>query len=107
MQEEMLETMPLVRMTHKVASFMPNHMTNIHASYMLLFAAFTDYAPVQLVLLFNEATSVITVDIVVLNDNVVEGNEAFTVELSSLVNPFIEIMPATATVTILDNDGKL
>lgn len=43
-----------------------------------------------------------TISIVINDDNVVEGNETFTVSLSSTDIPLSS--PATATVTIVDND---
>ena len=50
-----------------------------------------------------------TINIPVVDDNIFEGNENFTVLIDLLSLPsYITILnPSEAVVTILDNDGKL
>ena len=76
--------------------FLPSHTEN------------TDFLPVntQLILIVNSGTTMcVTVDIV--DDIVVETNQSFTLELSSLTPTVtVSIGGDVATVTILDEDGK-
>ena len=52
--------------------------------------------------------TVFCTDIPIIDDNIAEGNEDFSAIISSLNPQFISVDPAqsSATVTILDDDGK-
>ena len=45
------------------------------------------------------------VTILILNDDVVEGNESFTLSLVSASSTEVIISPSIAVITILDDDG--
>lgn len=51
----------------------------------------------------EDSSTVISIGII--NDNITEGEEDFTIELSS-ASPEVGISPSTAVITILDDDGQ-
>ena len=44
--------------------------------------------------------------VTIVDDNTVEMNEEFSVQLSSTLNSRVTVQPSMATVTITDDDGK-
>ena len=66
--------------------------------------AHADYTPVSTNLAFAPGEEEKTVDIPILEDDLIEGAESFTVRLSAPTNA--EIGDGTATVTIRDNDAR-
>lgn len=46
------------------------------------------------------------VTVTIVDDNTVEMNEEFSVQISSTLNSRVTVQPSMATVTITDDDGK-
>ena len=67
----------------------------------LLFVATRDYEGVSLILTFSSSTSQRTVDVVLVNDIVVEGNEYFSAVITG--SPAVQVGPSTAFVVIADD----
>lgn len=67
-----------------------------------------DFTPIsQLQLVFRPNSSLEQcVDISIANDDILEGSEILFVELTTS-DPDLILDPAIATVSIMDNDGKL
>lgn len=77
-----------------------------YAGLFLLLSAGADYQGVGRVkAYFNSTTSIATIHIPIINDDTVEGNETFTVLLTT-ADLAVELSPAIAVATIIDdNDG--
>ena len=72
------------------------------------FAAPADYQTVERELTFGSTTSRIPVSIPIQSDQLDEPNETFRVLLTQEpATGTVTLMPATATVTITDDDGKM
>ena len=68
-----------------------------------------DYIAISgLVLPFSSLQSRISISVTLLNDNLAEDVEDFTVSLQTAMPPpsRVEVDPATATISIEDRDGK-
>ena len=72
----------------------------------LITSATLDYSATSSELIFNATTSSQVVEIVILEDAILESSETIHVTLTS-VDPAAILNPASAVITIGDNDGKL
>ena len=69
--------------------------------------ASADYMPVSVNLTFTADDSMMCVNLTILDDTIVEGNQSFSVSLQSEANqPVIFTPHQEAIVVILDDDGK-
>jgi uncharacterized repeat protein (TIGR01451 family)/CSLREA domain-containing protein len=64
----------------------------------------TDYTPVSGTLIFSPGQISQTFTVPIIDDTLAEGNETVSLNLNTPVNASL-IAPATATLTIVDNDG--
>ena len=65
----------------------------------------TDYTPTPLTVFFGSTATMACADIPIIDDNIVEPNEMFTVVFSA-PGDVLRGMPEQANVMIIDNDGK-
>ena len=73
---------------------------------LFLSAAPGDYTPITMQLTFSDAMPSQTVPITITGDDMLEGPETFNVTLTSSDNA-VTVDPMSATVHIVDDDGKL
>ena len=77
--------------------------------YHIIFAAEEDFATVIKILEFHSGDKYVDVNVTIINDESIEGNETFTIYLTSDVG--VNVSPYVQTeVTIIDDDkynGKL
>ena len=71
-----------------------------------LFPAGSDYTAITMPITFEAGSTRTTVNVQIIDDNVVESEEDFTAVLSSSESN-VMIGENTATVSVLDNDGLL
>ena len=64
-----------------------------------------DYRPLDVTLTFSESVTVITVNITLLNDNTLEGDEDFKARLSTHSGSNVGL-GMDAIITIVDDDSK-
>ena len=68
----------------------------------------SDYTSVIVDLVFSSGSPIgatACTNITIINDNAVELDEFFTINLSATL-PVIDVAPSNATVTIIDDDSK-
>ena len=71
--------------------------------YHIIFAAEEDFATVIKILEFHSGDKYINVNVTIINDESIEGNETFTIYLTSDVG--VNVSPYVQTeVTIIDDD---
>jgi hypothetical protein len=70
------------------------------------FTATSDFTPDPIAVTFAPAETEATVEVPITNDVVVEDTESFNALLST-TNPNVQFVEDSASVTILDNDGKI
>ena len=71
-----------------------------------LFIAGVDYTPLDETLTFSKTVTNITVNVTLLDDNGVEGDEDFKVLLSTGSGSNVELPMPDTIVTIVDDDSK-
>ena len=83
-------------------------MSSIHIVWLLHTAGLDFSMITDSLLTLNATCPNATITISILNDNVLESTESFTVNLAFSGGPVPRVIlsPSTATVTILDDDGK-
>ena len=77
----------------------------IQYTFTFLSIAGVDYRPLDETLTFSEAVTMITVNITLLNDNDLEGDEDFKAQLSTSSGSNVGLGP-DAIITIVDDDSK-
>ena len=84
-----------------------NMVINTLASILSIFPSIAgvDYRPLNVTLTFSETFNVITVNITLLNDNALEGDEDFKAWLSTNSGSNVGLGP-DAIITIVDDDSK-
>ena len=65
-----------------------------------------DYRPLHVTLAFSETITEITVNITLLDDNVVEGDKDFKARLSTSSGSNVGLPKPDAIITIVDEDSK-
>ena len=73
-----------------------------------MYVAPADYQAVARTITFSSTVSNVSVSVTIIDDGILESTENFLVNLTdpqSLTG--VSIMPSTANVNIMDNDGKL
>ena len=67
-----------------------------------------DYQTVTRTITFSSSVSNVSVQVTIVDDSILESTENFLLNLADPQRQTgVSIMPSTANVTILDNDGKL
>lgn len=79
----------------------------MHAYYFTLFltTAGIDYSPVSTQLLFQRTVTRQCRNIAIVQDDVLEADETFSLQLSSL-DQNVTLIPDSATITIENNDSE-
>ena len=72
----------------------------------LLSIAGVDYRPLDKTLMFSETVTVITVNVTLLDDNALEGDEDFRAQLSTSSGSNVRLSRPEAIITIVDDDSK-
>ena len=72
---------------------------------IFLSIAGVDYRPLDVTLTFSESVTMITVNISLLDDNTLEGDEDFRAQLSTNSGSNVGVGP-DAIITIIDDDSK-
>ena len=78
-------------------------LASIHSIFLSIAGA--DYRPLDVTLTFSETVTEITVNVTLLNDNTLEGDEDFKARLSTISGSNIGLGP-DAIITIVDDDSK-
>ena len=73
--------------------------------YSLISSAGEEYTPVSTDVIFNASTPTQTVNIPILDNEIVTGSTMFSVSLTS-TDPAAILNPATADITIEDEDSE-
>lgn len=74
---------------------------------LLFFSENEDYTGVNETLIFRpDLMPVMCVDLVISEDNLVEDNETFVLEITSDDPAILLVDPTTAQITIINTDGK-
>ena len=81
------------------------NMVIIALSSILSTLAGVDYRPLAETLTFSESVTMITVNITLLDDNALEGDEDFRAQLSTNSGSNVGLGP-DAIITIIDDDSK-
>ena len=80
-----------------------------HPTTLTIFAAPLDYISLSEVVTFSSSSTIQSVQVTIVDDDLLEIDEVFTASLE-LVNAVdadrVVLMPASATVTIFDDDCK-
>ena len=73
---------------------------------IFLFIAAVDYRPLDETLTFSESVTYVTVNVTLLDDNALEGDEDFKAQLSKSSGSNVVLPMPEAIVTIIDDDSK-
>ena len=73
--------------------------------HILITSAGEEYTPVSTNVTFNASTATQTVNIPILDNEIVAGSTVFSVSLTS-ADPAAILNPASADITIEDDDGE-
>ena len=65
----------------------------------------SDYVSISMDVTFDSGSTMATVNVTIIDDFVIEFAEAFTATVST-TDTTVNIINDTATITILDNDGR-
>ena len=79
-------------------------LARIHSTFLSI--AGVDYRPLAETLTFGETVTVITVNITLLDDNALEGDEDFNAQLSTISGSNVGLPDPDAIITIVDDDSK-
>ena len=92
MQLQVSVNMVIIALANKLSTF--------------LSIAGVDYRRLDVTLTFSETVTVITVNITLLNDNTLEGDEDFKARLSTNSGSNVGLPDPDAIITIVDDDSK-
>ena len=79
-------------------------LASIHSIFLSI--ADVDYTPLDVNLTFSETVTVITVNVTLINDNDLEGDEDFKARLSTSSGSNVGLPVPDAIITIVDDDSK-
>ena len=79
-------------------------LASIHSIFLSI--AGVDYRPLDVTLTFSETATVITVNVTLLDDNALEGDEDFKAQLSTSSGSNVGLPVPDAIITIVDDDSK-
>ena len=75
--------------------------------FIFPFIAGVDYRPLDKTLTFSETVTVITVNVILLDDNALEGDEDFKAQLSTSSGSNVRLPRPDTIITIVDDDSKI
>ena len=79
--------------------------------FLLIFVAPLDYLSISEVLTFSSSSTTQIVNVSIVNDQLLEVDEVFTVYLSLVWDSpadlgYVQLGPTSASITIIDDDGN-
>ena len=84
-------------------------MSLVSKLFPTIFVAPLDYLSISEVLTFSSSSTTQTVNVSIVDDQLLEGNEVFLVSLA-LKNQtdvhYVQLGPTSASITIIDDDGN-